>query len=130
MPAQHGPAAQRGPAAVEHACPHIGQLVAARPRPIPPGMEPGEHILNDVFGGRPVPDQHHRQPDKFRVVLAEERGDIHRWAGRGRLTCHLGPASAAVTIAALTAKRIAHINGTLLGRVWLPGRFHLTHRAA
>lgn len=102
----------------------------AWPRLIPPRVEPGEHVLNDVFRGRPVPDKHHRQPDKFRVVATEERGDIHRWPAHGRLTRRWGPASAALTIAAFTAKRIAHTYGTHPRRVWLPGRFHPTHRAA
>jgi hypothetical protein len=56
-------------------------------------VEPGEHVLNDLLGDWPVPDQHHRQPDKFRVVATEERGDIHRWPATAGITLFTGVTS-------------------------------------
>jgi len=83
-------------------------------------VEPGEHVLDDVLGGRPVPDQHHRQPDEFRVVKAEERGDVHGRPAHGKIPCGLGTPGTTTTVAAFTAKRIAHNYGTHPSRVWLP----------
>ncbi len=106
--AQHSAAAHGCPAPVEHAGAHVGQLIAAWPRPVPPGVQRGEHVLDGVLGRRPVPDQHHRKPDQFRVVLAEDRGDIDRLPARGRVSREPGPPGPALAGAAVAAKRMAH----------------------
>ena len=74
-PAGNGPAPQRAAAAVEHGRPHVGERAVAARQPVPQA-EPGEDVLHDVLGGRPVTDQEYREPHQFRMTLAEEHGHV------------------------------------------------------
>ena len=44
----------------------------------PPGMQPGEHILDHVLGRGLIPDQQQCQPDKLSVAAYEQRSQVWR----------------------------------------------------
>src|SRR6185437_13841002 len=92
QPAPGGAPAQRGPAAVQHGTPHVGQRAVPVGQPVPVPVQAAEGVLYRVLGAGPVAQHEVGQPDQPHGVVLVQRRHGRRRTVRGRFPARLRPA--------------------------------------